>query len=136
VLVGHTREEKNEGEVRNQNALNVRPPYAFGQRLTVGSLSQPDLAPFASLPFLPVPMSTSVEPRALDQPPDAATLSSLRDEANAEDTSIEVTYPSPDGPEKRLVVSPRGTVVVLTDVSEATFNRSTSAADIAEQLRA
>jgi len=81
-------------------------------------------------------MSTSAEPRTLDQIPDTDTISSLRDEAEAEGTSVEVTYPSPDGPEKRLVVSPRGTVVVLTDVTEATYNRSASAADIAEQLRA
>jgi uncharacterized protein with von Willebrand factor type A (vWA) domain len=80
-------------------------------------------------------MSTSAESRALDQLPDADLVSSLREEAAAGGESIEVTYPSPDGNQKRLVVSPRGTVVVLTDVSEATFNRATAAPDIAEELR-
>jgi len=80
-------------------------------------------------------MSSSAS-RPLDQSPDASTLASLRDDAEEQGASIETTYPAEDGTQKRLVVSPRGTVVVLTDVSEATFNRSRSAAEIAEQLQA
>lgn len=62
-------------------------------------------------------------------------MSSLREDAHTEDASIEVTYPSPAGDQKRLVVSPRGTVVVLTDVTEDTFNPDIDAAEIAEALR-
>ncbi len=80
-------------------------------------------------------MSTSVDRRELDHIPDAATIRSFRDEAEQADTSIEATYPSPDDTEKRLVVSPRGTVVVLNNVSEDTFNHSTDADDIADALQ-
>ena len=81
-------------------------------------------------------MSTPSAPRALDHIPDASTITSLRDDAAGQESSIEVTYPSDEDTEKRLVVSPRGTVVVLTDVTEATFNKSHSADEIAEQLQA
>lgn len=79
-------------------------------------------------------MSTSVDRRELDHIPDEATIVSFREAAEEQDVSIEARYPSADG-EKRLVVSPRGTVIVLYDVSEATFNRSQSAAEIAASLR-
>ena len=78
----------------------------------------------------------SSAPRTLDHVPDASTITSLRDDAAEQDASVEVKYPGDEDAEKRLVVSPRGTVVVLTDVSEATFNRSRSATEIAEQLQA
>ncbi|PSQ95434.1 MAG: hypothetical protein BRD55_10375 [Bacteroidetes bacterium SW_9_63_38] len=81
-------------------------------------------------------MSSSSSPRPLDDVPDVSTIASLRDDADEQNSSVEVTYPSEEGTQKRLVVSPRGTVVVLTDVSEATFNRSRSAAEIAEELPA
>lgn len=80
-------------------------------------------------------MSDTVDRRTIDQLPDASIITTLRDEAADREISIEATYPSPDGPEKRLVVSPRGTVVLLQNTSEATFNQSESAADIAEALR-
>lgn len=76
----------------------------------------------------------SVDRRTLDQIPDAETIRSFRDEAADADASIEATYPA-NGTEKRLVVSPRGTVVLVNDVSEDTFNRSVDAAEIAEALR-
>lgn len=78
-------------------------------------------------------MST-VDRRELDQLPDAATIRSFREEAEQADTSIEATYPTSDEGEKRLVVSPRGTVVILNNVSEDTFNPSMDAADIADAL--
>lgn len=80
-------------------------------------------------------MSTSVDRRTLSEVPDESMISSLREEANENETSIEATYPSSQGQEKRMVVSPRGTVVVLNDISETTFNRSQSAAEIAASLR-
>ncbi|MFB6248094.1 MAG: hypothetical protein ABEL97_05945 [Salinibacter sp.] len=77
---------------------------------------------------------SSVDRRELDAPPDESTIATLREEAAAQDVSIETHYPAGDD-QKRLVVSPRGTVVVLNDVSETTFNRSTSPAEIAAELR-
>lgn len=75
--------------------------------------------------------------RELDGIPDESTIRSLREEAEKEQSSIEVAFSSADGEAKRLVVSPRGTVVLLNEqVSEDTFNRSRSAADIAEDLQA
>lgn len=80
-------------------------------------------------------MPDSVQRRSLDQVPDAATITALREEANEEAASVEASFSTADGTKKRLVVSPRGTVVLLNDVSEDTFNRSVSAADVAEALR-
>lgn len=80
-------------------------------------------------------MPASSAPRTLDHVPDTSTIASLRDDAAEKGSSVEIAYPSEEGLQKRLVVSPRGTVVVLTDVSEATFNRSRSADEIAEQLQ-
>ncbi len=79
-------------------------------------------------------MSTSVDRHELDHIPDEETIASFRDAADEQDVTIEARYPSAEG-QKRLVVSPRGTVTVLNDVSEATFNRSQSAAEIAASLR-
>lgn len=80
-------------------------------------------------------MSTSVDQRALDHIPDADTIRSFREEAEQADASIEATYPATGDTQKRLVVSPRGTVVVLNNVSEDTFNGSVDADEIAEALR-
>ena len=80
-------------------------------------------------------MTDTVDRRTLDETPDESTIATLRDEAAAQGESIEATYPSVDGAQKRMVVSPRGTVVILNDTSDATFNRSASAADIAASLR-
>jgi hypothetical protein len=81
-------------------------------------------------------MSNTVQRLDLDQRPDADTIASLREQAQSEDQSVEAHFPTGAGEEKRLVVSPRGTVVLLNDVSEETFNQSRSAEDIAEVLRA
>jgi hypothetical protein len=78
---------------------------------------------------------SSVDRRDLDAIPDESTIATLREEAAAQDVSIEAHYPTGDEA-KRLVVSPRGTVVLLNDVSEDTFNQSVSPAEIAAQLRA
>lgn len=80
-------------------------------------------------------MTDTADSRTLDQLPDESTITALREEAAEHESSIEITYPSPEGPEKRMVISPRGTVVILNDVSAETFNRSQSAADIAASLR-
>jgi hypothetical protein len=81
-------------------------------------------------------MPDSVQRLDLDEIPDESTISSLRSRAEADDTSVEARFPAANGEEKRLVVSPRGTVVLLNNVSEETFNRARSAAEIAEALRA
>lgn len=80
-------------------------------------------------------MPDSVLRRDLNQRPDEPTIASLRNRAAEEDTSIEAYFPAGSNEQKRLVVSPRGTVVLLNDVSEATFNRSQSADEIAEAIR-
>ncbi len=71
----------------------------------------------------------------LDAPPDATRIADLREQAAAEDRSVEVTFPDADGDSKRFVVSPRGTCVVLTNLREDSFNPSEAAEDIASALR-
>jgi hypothetical protein len=80
-------------------------------------------------------MPDSVQRHELDQIPDESTIASLREQAEEDAVSVEVRFPAGEGDTKRLVVSPRGTVVLLNDVSEETFNRSLSAAEIANALR-
>lgn len=80
-------------------------------------------------------MTDAVDRRTLDQTPNASDIASYREEAAEHDVSIEATYTPPDGAQKRLVVSPRGTVVLLNDVSEETFNQSRSADEIATALQ-
>jgi hypothetical protein len=80
-------------------------------------------------------MPDPVQRLDLDRIPDADTISSLREQAEADDASVEARFPAASGEQKRLVVSPRGTVVLLNDVSEETFNRSVAAEEIAEALR-
>ena len=80
-------------------------------------------------------MSDTVQRLDLDHLPDAATITSLREQAEADAVSMEAHFPASDGEQKRLVVSPRGTVVLLNDVSQETFNRSRSAEEIADALR-
>lgn len=71
----------------------------------------------------------------LDALPDAELITRLREQAE-DDGAVGVIFPTTDGEQKRLVVSPRGTCVLLNDVSEKTFNRSLPAGEIAEALRA
>lgn len=80
-------------------------------------------------------MSDSVVRHNLDRLPDESTIRSFRKEAKESDASVELTYPAPTSERKRIVISPRGTVVLLNDVSEETFNRSRSAEEIATALR-
>lgn len=80
-------------------------------------------------------MPDSVQRLDLDQIPDADVITSLREQAEAESVSVEARFPAGSETQKRLVVSPRGTVVLLNDVSEETFNRSRSANEIADTLR-
>jgi len=75
-----------------------------------------------------------VQRDVLDSPPSAARIAEAREAAAAAEASMELTFPVASGGEKRLVVSPRGTVVLLNDVSEATFNQSESAESIASAL--
>lgn len=79
-------------------------------------------------------MPDAVQRLDLDQLPDATTITSLREQAESDAVSVEAHFPV-EGDQKRLVVSPRGTVVLLNDVSEATFNQSQSAEEIADALR-
>lgn len=79
-------------------------------------------------------MPDSVQRHELDAIPDASTITTLRDKAETEAVSVEAHFPTPESEKKRLVVSPRGTVVLLNDVSEKTFNRSTTADEIANEL--
>ncbi len=80
-------------------------------------------------------MPDAVQREELDQIPDESTIAALRDRAEHEAVSVEAHFPTAENEQKRLVVSPRGTVVLLNDVSEDTFNHSLSAAEIAEALR-
>jgi len=80
-------------------------------------------------------MPTSPDRRDLDAVPDESTIADFRDEAADQEASIEATFPVSDGDTKRLVVSPRGTVVLLNDVSEETFNPSVAPGEIADALR-
>lgn len=80
-------------------------------------------------------MTDSVDRTTLDSAPDESTIVSLRETAKETDTSVEATFPTNEGEQKRLVVSPRGTVVLLNTVSEETFHRSRSAAEIATAVR-
>jgi len=78
-------------------------------------------------------MSNGVERLSRDTPPTAEQIATYRKEAAKQESSVEVTFPTNDET-KRIVVSPRGTVVLLNDVSEETFNQSESAEDIAAAL--
>jgi hypothetical protein len=80
-------------------------------------------------------MPTSVDRRDLEAIPDESMIADFREEAADQDASIEASFPASDGDTKRLVVSPRGTVVLLKNVSEETFNRSVAPAEIADALR-
>lgn len=80
-------------------------------------------------------MPESIDMHTLDEVPDTEAIATLREQAETKDEAVGVTFPTSDGTQKRLVVSPRGTCVLLTDVSEETFNQSLSAAEVAEALK-
>jgi len=70
----------------------------------------------------------------LDASPTAAQIAEMREKAAAEDESVQAALPTDADVPKRLVVSPRGTCVLLQDTREESFNPSVDAADIAEAL--
>lgn len=80
-------------------------------------------------------MTDAKEPESLDEIPSADTIESLRDRARDVEESVVVTFPAADGERKRLVASPRGTCVLLNDVSGDIFNSSVGADEIAAALR-
>lgn len=81
-------------------------------------------------------MPPSIEMKDLNAIPDAETIASLRDEAEDRGEDVGATFSTADGDVKRLVVSPRGTCVLLNEeVSEETFNRSLTADEIAAALQ-
>lgn len=80
-------------------------------------------------------MSNQPDPPALDAPPDADQIATLREQADAEGESVEVTFPAADGTTKRFVVSPRGTCVLLADTRDDSFNPSVAPEEIAASLR-
>lgn len=80
-------------------------------------------------------MVDTKETSSLDEIPSADTIESLRDRARDAGESVVVTFPADDGERKRLVTSPRGTCVLLNDVSEDIFNSSVGADEIAAALR-
>lgn len=80
-------------------------------------------------------MPDEIELQDLNAIPDAETIRSFREQAAEEDTSVGATFPAPDGTQKRLIVSARGTCVLLNDVTEETFHHSLTAEEIARDLR-
>lgn len=73
----------------------------------------------------------------LDAPPDAATIRHLREQAHDNETSSIATFEVPGKGTYYLVVSARGTCVLLKDgVSVQTLNPSYDDAHVAETLRA
>lgn len=73
----------------------------------------------------------------LDAPPESTDVTAYRDEASDNDSDIVVRYVSPDGETRHLVVSPRGTcVVLLDDVSRDAFAPQKEAVTIADALQA
>lgn len=81
-------------------------------------------------------MTDEIQYQELDAPPNADKIARLREEAAEREESVGVTFPTPDDVEKRFVVSPRGTCVLLNDVRKDSFNPSEEVEDIAEALRA
>lgn len=71
----------------------------------------------------------------LDEIPGAESIRMFRDEARDSDQSVSVAFRSAAGTEQMLVVSNRGTCVVLEEeVSVATFNRETPPDEVATAL--
>jgi hypothetical protein len=79
---------------------------------------------------------TNVDPDfTLDGPPEAKAITSFREQADQESRSIVARYENEAGEPRFVVISDRGTCVLLDDhVSMETFNQNVEAADIAEAL--
>jgi hypothetical protein len=72
----------------------------------------------------------------LDHAPSADEIASYREEASQQDDSVAVRYPHDDGA-RELVVSPRGTCVVLeNNTSNDALNPDTATTDVAEACTA
>lgn len=80
-------------------------------------------------------MKETADATELDSVPDAEIIEELRNEAGASEESVAILFPSTEGPPKHLVVSPRGTCVVLDETIDESFNPSVSAEEIATALR-
>lgn len=82
-------------------------------------------------------MSDLTPHHELDAPPDAEAISSYRDAAADSGTDVIVRYPNADGDTRHLVVSPRGTCVILQEqVSRDAYAPQTDASTVAEALQA
>jgi len=99
-----------------------------------------DLSPSAesSASFIRQPhvfsMDGQIDTRTLDAPPDADLITELRDRAHDRGEAVGVIFPA-DGERKRLVVSPRGTCVLLNETREDSFNPSVGVEEIAATLQ-
>lgn len=78
-------------------------------------------------------MCDTVQRTSLDAPPTPDQITASRETAADQSVSVELRFPAATD-SKRLVVSPRGTVVLLSNVSEETFHQSQSAEDIVAAL--
>jgi hypothetical protein len=79
-------------------------------------------------------MSDLQELPTLEAAPTAAQITEMREQAAADGATIQVALPTETPPPKRLVVSPRGTCVLLQDTRTASFNPSVPADEIADAL--
>ena len=71
----------------------------------------------------------------LDEIPGAESIRMFRDRARESDQSICVAYQSVKGQERMLVISNRGTCVIVGDeVTIDTYNRDTDPDEVAEAL--
>jgi hypothetical protein len=82
-------------------------------------------------------MATPDPDHSIDRTPTADDITQYRQEAAERSGSVVAAYPGPEGRQQFLVVSARGTCVVLDQrVSRETFNASVDADDIASALAA
>jgi len=73
----------------------------------------------------------------LDAPPQAAVIGQLREQAEADGSAVIATFERPPKDTYYLVVSDRGTCVLLNEgITIETFNRELDDAEVAEALAA
>ncbi len=79
---------------------------------------------------------TNVDPDfTLDGPPTADAIASFREQAEEEERSVSAQYETSEGELRFVVVSDRGTCVLLDDhVSMETFNQNVDAGTISDAL--
>lgn len=80
-------------------------------------------------------MKDTTDATELDSIPNAETIKELRNEASTSGASVAILFPSSEGTPKHLVVSPRGTCVVLDETIDESFNPSVSADEIVSALQ-